>query len=118
MVTCKHESCGRENQVWLPTSNYSSETALHPWCINCGLVKNISDDRPHNLGYWINILSRISKRFSLKKVQTRLVSKYLESHIDFNDLYGITYSAQSELFVKTVTRICKISEHLIYTSIY
>ncbi len=118
MITCKHESCGREARVWLPTDSIASEVVLHPWCKHCGIVKNISDDRPKNIGYWMNNLAKISNQFSLKKVQIRLVSKYLEAHNYFNDLYGITGSAQCEVFIKTVYRICKISKHSIDSLIY
>ena len=118
MSVCKHESCGRECRVWLPVETITSEVIPHPWCKHCGLVKNISDDRPKELGYWINILSRISNQFSLKKVQTRLVSKYLEDNRYFNDLYGITGSAQSSEFIKTVFRICKIPKNSINSLIY
>ena len=118
MDKCIHESCGREARVWLPTKNNYSEVVPHPFCKHCGVVKNITDDKAKNLGYWINILSKIGDKFSLKKVQIRLVSKYLESNIYFNDLYGISGSAQSKEFVKTVERICKIPKNNIYSLIY
>jgi len=118
MDKCIHESCGREARVWLPTGNNTSEVVPHPWCKHCGVVKNISYDRPKEFGYWMNILSRIKNNYSLKKVQIRLVSKYLESNIYFNDLYGITGSAQSELFIKTVSRICKIPKQYIDSLVY
>ena len=118
MGSCYHESCGRENYVWLPTDRFSSDAVPHPWCKHCGLVKNISDDRPKELGYWINILSRISNQFSLKKVQTRLVSKYLDSNRYFNDLYGITGSAQVKEFIRAVSSICKIPSNSVYSLIY
>lgn len=107
MVLCNHESCGYEERVWLPTyDNQESDVDLHPWCIKCGLVKNISDDRPHRMGYWINVLSRIARYFSLTQCQKRLVAKELESYECFDDNYGITGSAQMEVFVKTVKKYC------------
>ena len=118
MSVCKHESCGRECRVWLPIENVFSDIVPHPWCKNCGVIKNISDDRPKELGYWINILSRISNQYKLKKVQTRLVSKYLESNNNFNDLYGITGSAQKKEFIRAISSICKIPKNPIYSLIY
>jgi len=114
MVLCTHESCGREKRVWLPTEkDKSSEVVLHPWCTHCGIVKNLSDDRPHNFGYWMNILSNISKNFSLKKVQKHLISKELEANECFNDLYGITGSAQRELFNRLICKYCNINMSVI-----
>ena len=118
MSVCKHESCGRECRVWLPVENVVSDVIPHPWCRHCGVIKNISDDCPKELGYWINILSRISTQYSLKKVQTRLVSKYLENKSCFHDLYGITGSAQTDEFLRAVSSICKIPKNSIYTQIY
>lgn len=110
MVICDHENCGREKRVWLPMEqNSASEVILHPWCRHCGLVKNISEDHPHSFGYWTNVLSRITSQFSLKQVQKHLIYKELESNEFFNDLYGITGSAQKELFNKILSKYCNIN---------
>jgi len=110
MVLCNHESCGREKRVWLPMEqNSGSEVMLHPWCRHCGLVKNISDDQPHSFGYWTNVLSRITNQFSLKQVQKHLICKELESNDCFDDSYGITGSAQKELFIKIVCKYSNIN---------
>ena len=119
MPLCSHKSCGLEHRVWLPSTSYSgSEVKKHSWCIHCGLVKNISDDRPHKLGHWMNILSNIIQGFSLKRVQARLIAKELSSHIYFNDTYGITGSSQKELFKKIVKQYCSIDERSIDSFIY
>ena len=129
MVECKHESCGRENRIWLPkysqmsddtrdiSSSSRSDIALHHWCVNCGCIKNISDDRPKRMGYWMNILSGIATDQSLSQIQKRLVVKELESYEHFEDLYGITGSAQKEIFVKTLKKYCKLNESMIYSYI-
>ena len=109
MSQCNHENCGREHRIWMPCANmHYSEVVLHPYCRHCGLVKNLSDDQAHGLGYWINILSRISKIFALKKVQKRLIAKELESNDCFDDSYGVTGAAQKDLFVKTLKKYTKI----------
>ena len=110
MTQCFHENCGRESKVWLPTGNHSgNDVELHPWCIHCGLVKNISDDRPKKMGYWMNILSRISYHFSFTQCQKRLIVKELQSIEEFEDIYGITGSSQKEMFSKIVRKYCCIS---------
>ena len=73
MSKCTHKVCGKEEMVWLPVTelnNYSIEK--HSWCRNCGLVKNVSEDRAHKIGYWMNLLSIISNQYRLTKCQKRL----------------------------------------------
>ena len=119
MVCCSHESCRNERRVWLPEGRSSkSDVSLHPWCILCGIVQNISDDRPRKMGYWINIISRIAKRFSLTQSQKRLMVKELESHECFDDLYGTAGSSQKEVLVKIVTKYCDLCESTIDSYIY
>lgn len=119
MAKCPHMSCGRDKRVWLPASNYSgTDVKLHPWCIHCGVVKNISDDNAHKLGYWMNILSKIADRFSLKQVQKRLIAKELTSHELFSDTYGITGFPQKELFKKIVKKYCKNNVNSIESFFY
>ena len=119
MPQCIHMSCGREKRVWLPVSDHSSgDVKLHQWCVYCGVVKNISDDKVHKLGYWMNILSKIADRFSLKQVQKRFIAKELASHEWFNDSYGITGSSQKELFRNVVAKYCKININAIESFFY
>jgi hypothetical protein len=112
-------SCGRERRVWLPVSNNSeADINLHPWCVRCGVVKNISEDRGRNLGYWMNILSKIADCFSLTQVQKRLIAKELISLELFNDTYGIAGLPQKDLFKKIVKKYCKININSIESYFY
>lgn len=111
-MTCSHKSCSHEENIWLPIEiSHSSEAALHPWCIHCGLVKNISDDRSHRMGYWMNILSKMSYHFSFTQCQKRLIAKELESYVEFEDIYGTTGSSQKEMFSKIVRKYCSLSRN-------
>jgi hypothetical protein len=119
MEICSHKSCGREKRVWLPTNDYLGvDVNLHPWCVYCGVVKSISDDKAHKIGYWLNVLSVVAKRFSLKQVQKHLISKELASLDCFNDTYGISGFLQKELFKKIVKKYCNINAHSIDSFIY
>jgi hypothetical protein len=130
MLKCSHENCGREYRVWLPqnidntndnrkkSSSGRSDISLHYWCILCGCVKNVSDDRPKKMGYWINVLSKISQKCSVSQSQKRLVVKELDSYECFDDFYGTTGSAQKEIFVRVVKKHCGLCENLIDSFIY
>ena len=119
MAKCTHRSCNGEKRSWLPIEEYSgADVKLHPWCVHCGVVKNISEDRGHKIGYWTNILSKIAERFSIKQIQKRLIAKELTSHELFNDTYCITGFSQKELFKKIVKKYCNINEYNIDSFIY
>jgi hypothetical protein len=107
---CSHKSCKHDERIWLPINlSDKSEANLHHWCIHCGLVKNISDDKPKKIGHWMNILSKISYHESFKQCQKRLIAKELQSCEEFVDLYGITGSAQRDLFIEILKKYCKIN---------
>lgn len=129
MVKCSHESCGREHRIWLPktltwskttrtTSNGRSDVSLHYWCALCGCVQNMSDDRPKKMGYWINILSKMAREYSVTQSQKRLVIKELESNDLFEDMYGTTGSAQKEVFVEAVKKYCRLCESTIDSFVF
>jgi len=130
MVRCSHESCGRKHRIWLPktftspentrttSSSGKSDVSLHYWCVLCGCVQNISDDRPKKMGYWIDILSKIAQEYLVTQSQKRLIIKELESNEYFDDIYGITGSAQEEIFVKTIQKYCKFPENTISSFIF
>lgn len=130
MLKCSHDSCGREHRIWLPENINASDTmrtinssgksdiSLHYWCILCGCVQNISDDRPKKMGYWMNILSKIARECSVTQSQKRLVVKDLEFYECFYDMYGTTGSAQREVFVRAVRRYFGLCESTIDSFIY
>jgi len=112
-------SCDREKRIWLHDANHSgADIRLHPWCVHCRVVKNITDDKGFKLGYWMNILSKIANRYSLKQVQTRCIAKELASHELFNDIYIINSSAQKMIFINIMKKYCKITIRSIDSFIY
>jgi hypothetical protein len=117
MEKCSHQSCSKEKQEWLPIFD-CNDIARHPWCVHCGVVKNISGDRFYKLGYWMNVLSKIANRYSLKQVQKRNIAKELASHELFNDDYCIDCSAQKTIFINIVKRYCKLNTNCIESFIY
>ncbi|NOR77240.1 MAG: hypothetical protein GQ523_02150 [Methanophagales archaeon] len=100
---CKHESCGVTENIWLPYKYEGRSRGLksHPYCIYCGVVKNISPDRAKPMGYYTNRLARMSTT----KVQLRLIVKELES-ICFDDTYALTRSNQEKVFNHVVQKYC------------
>jgi len=103
-IRCKHESCGAGEKVWLPYEFEGRSRGLkpHPYCIHCGVVKNISPDRAKPLGYYVNELAKMP----ITKVQMRLIIKELEA-LGFDDTYSMTGSAQEEIFRRVILKYCK-----------
>ncbi|MFO8078222.1 MAG: hypothetical protein R6U21_06250 [Thermoplasmatota archaeon] len=119
MPSCQHQCCGHERRVWVPMDHLQySEVRAHPWCIQCGEIKNISDDQGKKLGYWLNILSRISRKFPITQVQRRLISKKLSDHTDFQNLFGITGSHQKKAFIQIINQHTNIAQKDLETVIY
>jgi hypothetical protein len=113
MGNCKHESCGAAEKVWLPYEFEGRSRGLkpHPYCIHCGVLKNISSssaDRAKPLGYYTNILARLG----ITKVQIRLIVKELE-RMNFDDIYSMTRSEQEGLFIRGVKKYSKVPEDTI-----
>ncbi|MCE8424964.1 MAG: hypothetical protein J5U17_04225 [Candidatus Methanoperedens sp.] len=54
-MSCNHELCGNIQNVWLPYEfrGHQKGVKAHPYCIQCGMIKNISSDRARALGYYI-----------------------------------------------------------------
>ena len=109
MDRCCHTECGREDQIWLPSTDVKyGDMEKHPWCKICGVVKNISDDRPKKIGYWMNKLSIVSDKLSLKQCQKRLIAKEIESCECFQDMFGTFGSDQKELFINIISKSANI----------
>lgn len=108
-IHCNHVICKREDNIWFPT-NFINRTDLeiHPWCLECGDIKNISNDRPKSLGHWMNILGSISHELDLTQCQTRLIAKELESSRYLCDTFGTFGSSQRDVFISIVSKHCDI----------
>ena len=116
MMNCAHKSCGRNDKVWLPfeIAGENKGLKLHPYCVHCGSVKNISSDRARNIGYYVNVLARMGHHTRcVTKVQMRLIVKALEGCDGFEDPYSMTGYAQRNIFIDAVKKYCNLSEHLV-----
>ncbi len=81
----------------------------HPYCLQCGTIKNISSDRARPLGYYMNILSSLP----VTKVQIRLIAKDMEELGGFDDVFSMSSFMQEQFFINTVKKYSGLSEHTI-----
>ncbi|MBS3781581.1 MAG: hypothetical protein KGY66_03755 [Candidatus Thermoplasmatota archaeon] len=110
---CPHMS---NDGDWLPLLRRDTELtlSLHPYCENCGLVRNVGPDRPRKLGYYVDKLSELENylknedskkgKNKLTEVHKRLIVKEMEEEKVFNDLYGVLASTQEEKFVEILKK--------------
>lgn len=89
----------------------------HPYCISCGVVKNISSDRGKGLGYFANVLANLKRYlegrgYKISQAQIRLILKELEK-MDVDDVYSITFSKQKEIFINLTTKYVKVRRELV-----
>ncbi len=110
-MSCDHKICGNIQKIWLPYELRGQMKGLksHPYCLLCGVVKNISSDRAKPLGYYMNLLSNLS----ITKVQTRLIAKNMEELGDFEDAFSISSFIQEQIFVNIVKKYSGLSENTI-----
>lgn len=112
MMGCDHISCWKSEKVWLPYEVGERKTGLkaHPYCINCGVIKNISPDRARKTGYYVNIISNISRIYRISDAQIRLIVNELGKIEDFEDPYWTTGKAQEIMFTNVVKKYSNLPE--------
>jgi hypothetical protein len=116
-MRCTHQP---KKKDWLTSQN--GVIKLHPYCCNCGTVKNVSSDKGKKIGYFINSLARLRKTLEQKgyrvsEAQIRMIIKELCEIDGFEDTYWITFSRQKEIFITLVRKYIKISQDIIEYSL-
>jgi hypothetical protein len=113
-MTCKHKSCGSSEKIWLPYNYESRDRGLkpHPYCMECGLVKSLSSDRPHTIGYYMNILAELGRLYKIAQIQMRLVAQEIERQ-GLNDSYGMDRLQQERLFVEITKKYMNVPERIL-----
>jgi hypothetical protein len=115
MTGCSHRNCGDSEKVWLMHTYKGKECGLkpHPYCVECGLVKNLSSEKPRKIGFYINIVAALGERLKISQAQMRLVSKELQDS-GLEDSYGMDRYQQEVLFTRIVRKYVRVSEHIIH----
>jgi len=114
MPGCAHKNCGTTEKVWLPYSYNGKERGLkpHPYCTECGLVKNLSSERPRQIGYFINLISELGRQYKIAQVQVRLMVLEMKRQ-ELDDSYGMDRQKQEKLFVEIANRYLNIPKRVV-----
>jgi hypothetical protein len=111
MTECNHKNCGSTEKIWLPYYHEGRMRGLkpHPYCIDCGLIKSLSSDRPRSVGYYMNVLSDLNKLYKITQIQVRLVVREFEKQ-GLDDTYGLNRLQQERLFIDIVKKYINVPE--------
>ena len=114
MPGCTHKNCGNQEKVWLPYFFQGRERGLkpHPYCAECGLVKNLSSERLHQIGYFINLIAELGRHYKIAQVQVRLMVLEMQ-RLGMADSYGMDRQQQEALFVEIANRCLDIPQRVI-----
>ena len=109
MSGCEHQISGSKEKIWLPYYYEGRDRGLkpHPFCTECGLIKNLSSDRPRSIGYFMNVIAVLGEHYKIAQVQTRLIVLEMEKQ-SMDDRFGIDRQQQEKLFIEITTRILNV----------
>ena len=115
MSACEHKISGSREKIWLTYYFEGRERGLkpHPYCIECGLVKNLSSEKPRSIGYFMNLIAELGIRQKVAKIQTRLIALEME-RLALDDKFGMDRKQQEDLFVEITTRILNVPARAVY----
>ena len=68
-MVCSHISCAPSKGVWLPLVTYvgfDNHIKKHPYCEECGTIKNIGGDKAKSIGYYTDVLTAIRENINRK----------------------------------------------------
>jgi hypothetical protein len=113
---CEHKSCGNAEKVWLPYVFMGRECGYkpHPYCTECGAVKNLSSQRPREIGFYVNLVVALSKSYRIAQVQMRLIALEMEM-LELDDKYALDRLQQEKLFVKIIRKFVNVPENALFS---
>ncbi len=106
----QHRDCRSRERVWLPREpNGEASAVLHPFCLDCGTVRDLTAPRAKPLGYFLGGVASLKEHlehsgahFKLAQVQSHRMVKLLASRQEFEDQYGTPGRTQLEAYVSIV----------------
>ena len=108
-----HEECGSRERLWLDRERRSpASAALHPYCVRCGTVKDLTLPRARPFGFYLAGLGRLREVLErslihpkLAQVQGRLIAQRMAASGEFDDPYGTPGRRQLEAYAEAVRAV-------------
>ena len=90
----------------------TATTTRHPFCIECGTVKNLTMPHAKPLGYYLDGLANLKESLEhsatydrLVQVQTHLIAQRLKTRPEFEDPYGTPGSVQLDTYIRAILAV-------------
>ena len=111
--SCVHEDCGHRERIYSPPQDRRiTRVPIQriPYCLKCGVLKNVSSDKAKLVGWYTNLLRLVNYNIALSfgkisQAQQRLIISEIEKVQDFEDRYQMTRSSQLDMFFVAIHRI-------------
>jgi len=112
-VAHMHSDCGTRERLWLPANHKAAATAArHPYCLDCGTVKDLTLPHAKPLAYYLDGLANLKEslehsvvHYKLVQVQSHLIAQKLKTRTEFEDPYGTPGNVQLATYVDAVLSV-------------
>ena len=129
-VLNEHSPAPPTERIWMPVyQDEDKKLAKHDWCLDTGIIKNLSGEEAKPKGFYISVLNKMKYilehhlRHSkgapkFPEAQISLILKDLDKVDGFYDKWWRTESSQLEVFIRIVhNRRPDLSQRFIVDSI-
>jgi len=111
--SCAHEDCGHRERIFSPPQDKRITRVpvqKIPYCLKCGVLKNVSSDKARLVGWYTNLLRLVNYNIALSfgkisQAQQRLIIGEIEKVQDFEDRYQMTRSSQLDMFFVAIHKV-------------
>jgi hypothetical protein len=80
--------------------------------VECGAVKNLSSERPREMGYYMNVIADLGCKTKISQSQIRLIAKEIE-RLELDDKYAMDRHQQEKLFIEIVRKYIHVTKQAI-----
>tara|TARA_B100001250_G_C19446988_1_gene634285 strand:- start:149 stop:586 length:438 start_codon:yes stop_codon:yes gene_type:complete len=129
-VLNEHNPAPPTEKIWMPVyQDEDKKLAKHDWCLDTGIIKNLSGEEAKPKGFYISVLNKMKyilehnlghSRGAPKfpEAQIKLILKDLDKIDGFYDKWWRTESSQLEAFIRVVqSRRTDLSQRFIIDSV-
>ena len=129
-VLNEHNPAPPPEKIWMPVyQDEDKKLAKHDWCLDTGIIKNLSGEEAKPKGFYISVLNKMKyilehnlghSRGAPKfpEAQIKLILKDLDKIDGFYDKWWRTESSQLEAFIRVVqNRRTDLSQRFIIDSV-
>ncbi|MBE27588.1 MAG: hypothetical protein CMB06_00540 [Euryarchaeota archaeon] len=129
-VLNEHNPAPPTEKIWMPVyQDEDKKLAKHDWCLDTGIIKNLSGEEAKPKGFYISVLNKMKyilehnlghSRGAPKfpEAQIKLILKDLDKIDGFYDKWWRTESSQLEAFIRVVqNRRTDLSQRFIIDSV-